>query len=358
MDAALSIKDPVAREAARQDILNTTNNTITSFEQQHQQQLDALNAAKPVAPTNPNPSGTMGKDSLGEFDPTYTTPVTYNGTTFTQGYDPMGGHSMASTYSMAREQYGRDLKDWSAKYDPINSTLDTFKLASGDVNSILSDYTNAYGKNYDAGYTGDQVAAKVAATPGYQFQMDQGTKAIERQGAAAGMVGSGNTLTALTNYGQGLAQNFYGVYMDNLSKIVAEGSGATSQIAANQAQEGKDYGTLLEAGGQAGMKTSQMIGDAQANSLYEKGKLFTQNAQFNAQMQFAGIEAGLGRQAQMAQQGVASGAGYQNAQTAANGLNYGIFQGQQGGAAYAGGAKSGWPTYTAGVNGAQGTWSV
>ena len=46
-------------------------------------------------------------------------------------------------------------------------------------------------------------------TPGYQFNLQQGTQAINENAAANGTLMSGNTGTALENYGQGLAQNAY-----------------------------------------------------------------------------------------------------------------------------------------------------
>ena len=46
-------------------------------------------------------------------------------------------------------------------------------------------------------------------TPGYQFQLQQGTQAINENAAANGTLLSGNTGTALENYGQNLAQNAY-----------------------------------------------------------------------------------------------------------------------------------------------------
>ena len=46
-------------------------------------------------------------------------------------------------------------------------------------------------------------------TPGYQFQVAQGTKALERGAAARGGLLSGRQQKALTQYGQGLASTDY-----------------------------------------------------------------------------------------------------------------------------------------------------
>jgi hypothetical protein len=47
------------------------------------------------------------------------------------------------------------------------------------------------------------------ATPGYKFALQQGTQAINENAAANGTLLTGNTGTALENYGQGLAENAY-----------------------------------------------------------------------------------------------------------------------------------------------------
>src|SRR5271163_4920796 len=48
--------------------------------------------------------------------------------------------------------------------------------------------------------------AQAEQTPGYQFQLQQGTQAIDQNAAANGTLMSGNTGVALENYGQNLAQ--------------------------------------------------------------------------------------------------------------------------------------------------------
>jgi ElaB/YqjD/DUF883 family membrane-anchored ribosome-binding protein len=46
-------------------------------------------------------------------------------------------------------------------------------------------------------------------TPGYEFNLQQGTQAIDENAAANGTLMSGNTGVALEQFGQGLAQNTY-----------------------------------------------------------------------------------------------------------------------------------------------------
>ncbi|WJR67234.1 hypothetical protein QTA58_00220 [Neorhizobium sp. CSC1952] len=87
-------------------------------------------------------------------------------------------------------------------------------------------YSNALGLN---GADGSAAATEAFQTgPGYQFAMDQGTQAALRGASAAGMLNSGNTLTALTQYGQGLANQEYGSWLDRLSGLTDTGLSATN----------------------------------------------------------------------------------------------------------------------------------
>lgn len=53
----------------------------------------------------------------------------------------------------------------------------------------------------------------------YKFRFNQGQQALERGAAAKGMLGSGNTLAALAQYGQGLASDEYGNEVSRLGAL-------------------------------------------------------------------------------------------------------------------------------------------
>lgn len=66
----------------------------------------------------------------------------------------------------------------------------------------------------DAGFTAPvapfaSAGFDLAADPGYRFRLNEGLNAIERSAAAGGKALSGQTLQALTDYGQGLAADEY-----------------------------------------------------------------------------------------------------------------------------------------------------
>jgi hypothetical protein len=70
--------------------------------------------------------------------------------------------------------------------------------------------------------------AQIAATPGYQFRMDQGTQALNRAANAGGGLYSGSTGKALTEYGQGLAGQYWNDYLNQLAGVTGMGQQAAS----------------------------------------------------------------------------------------------------------------------------------
>jgi hypothetical protein len=72
---------------------------------------------------------------------------------------------------------------------------------------------------------------KIADTGAYKFRMQEGQRALERSAAAKGMSGSGNTLAALTQYGQGQAAQAYGDEANRLSDLVGKRYGYEASLA-------------------------------------------------------------------------------------------------------------------------------
>lgn len=127
-------------------------------------------------------------------------------------------------------------------------------------------------------------AAQYQQSPGYQWQLGQGTQAITDAASATGGVNSGNTLKALAGYGQGLAnQDFYqaqNAYQNwqnqtynmysGLSNTGANAAGGTAGIGA---QVGQSIGDNMIGAGNA--LAAGQVGSANAlsNSLSSVGNL-------------------------------------------------------------------------------------
>jgi hypothetical protein len=112
--------------------------------------------------------------------------------------------------------------------------------------------------------------------PGYQWQMDQGLRAVDAGAAAKGMLRSGATLKAEQTFGTGLADQSFNQYynrlfsMAQLGENAASGGSSTANAAAGLAQG-------------AGNTQASIFGDASkgisglANSLFGPGGGFASN---------------------------------------------------------------------------------
>lgn len=114
-------------------------------------------------------------------------------------------------------------------YDETTKRFDPFYQSGLQYQSAL-DY-ELLGGDRPTDYQGFQQ------TPGYQFQLDQGLGAIEGSAATSGLLNSGATLRSLQGFGQGLANQEYGTYLNRLTGGAQSGQAA----AANQAAAGANY---------------------------------------------------------------------------------------------------------------------
>jgi hypothetical protein len=144
------------------------------------------------------------------------------------------------------------------------------------------------------------TAAQAAATPGYQFQLQQGETALQNSAAAKGGLLSGNTAEALDQYSQGLASTNY---QQTYNNALGQYQTAYNQFQNNQANQ---YNRLAGIAG---------TGQTAAGQLNSAGQAAAGNV--------AGISANAGQQiGQSAQNaGAATASGYVGA---ANAINSGI----------------------------------
>lgn len=152
--------------------------------------------------------------------------------------------------------------------DALNSAISGYQPYVDAGKSATGMYSNALGLN---GAGGNAAATDAFQTgPGYQFALDQGTQAALRGASAAGMLNSGNTLTALSQYGQGLANQEYGSWLDRLSGLSTQGlSAANGQAGA--------YGSLSDlyqntAGSRLGLESTVAQGKIGINNQFAQGR--------------------------------------------------------------------------------------
>lgn len=119
----------------------------------------------------------------------------------------------------------QNLMDWFTRAAGAYSPL--YSAGNAGVNQLQA----ALGIGGPGGAAGgDQITAMLRNTPGYQFRMDQGAQNVLRNAAQAGGPGglaSGGTLLALQQQGQGVADQTYQQYIQNLQPFLgAAGTGA------------------------------------------------------------------------------------------------------------------------------------
>lgn len=114
----------------------------------------------------------------------------------------------------------------------------------------------------------------LAGLPGYQFQMDQGNQAVQRNLAARGLLNSGAAGKALQQYGQGVASDYAQQYVGGLESLAGLGqsstqaTGAAGANAANQIGANNAYGANAQASGYVGQANAINAGLSGLTSAY------------------------------------------------------------------------------------------
>lgn len=124
------------------------------------------------------------------------------------------------------------------------------------------------------GITGDpaQVQAKLAATPGYQFTLNQGSENVLRNQARTGALNSGATNLDLQAQGQGLANQTYQQYVQNLQPFLGAAGSAASGIAGVNTGLGNQINANYGSQANLGYTAATGIGNANANADLAQGK--------------------------------------------------------------------------------------
>lgn len=129
-------------------------------------------------------------------------------------------------------------------------------------------------------------------TPGYQFQMEEGEQALERQMAARGLGASGRAMKEALRFSQGLADQTYGQHFNRLGTLAGFGTSAAGQ----NAQMGQQYGNNMAqnrmAAGDA--RASGYINTANAlnNGINQWGQWYGNSGGFGGPQSFQGTSYG------------------------------------------------------------------
>jgi len=128
------------------------------------------------------------------------------------------------------------------------------------------------------------TAAQAAATPGYQFQLQQGLKALQNSAAARGGLLAGGTAKAINDYAQGQASTNYGntynqalqSYQTNFGNqfnLANQGLSASTNLSGLQQSNANQQGNILENSANAQANAVTNAGNARASGYAAQGNL-------------------------------------------------------------------------------------
>jgi hypothetical protein len=145
-------------------------------------------------------------------------------------------------------ELAKGLKQASPSYDQAAEGFSPYMQSGSQLNSM---YTDALGGNGQEGF--DRATGAFHQAPGYQFLVDQGEQGVMRNNAAMGGVASGNTLTDLTKFRVGLADQTWQQNLDNLFR--GSGQGLQAAQGASGALTAKGAMTAGNFADRAGIRT-------------------------------------------------------------------------------------------------------
>ncbi|MBB3931233.1 hypothetical protein GGR25_002283 [Kaistia hirudinis] len=142
-------------------------------------------------------------------------------------------------YTNARDVGNQALQDFTGQaIDTQNAALPQllgyYAGAYGNGQSQMAPYIglgqSAAGAINDLYANPQNAQAWLAATPGYQFTLNQGLKAVQNSAAARGLGSSGAALKGAANYATGLADNTYQNQFGNLTSLLGTGQNAAGLL--------------------------------------------------------------------------------------------------------------------------------
>lgn len=172
------------------------------------------------------------------------------------GIQGLGTLLGAANSLSANDQAQKDLLDAQNK---ALGQLQPYQATGAAANNKLSQLLGTSGS--DNGQTASDI---LAASPEYQFQLQQGNLALDRQQAAKGNYFSGAALKAAQDYGQGLASQTAQQYYNNL----AQQSGQGANVAGSAAGINENTGNAKAA---AGISSSNILNQTLSSLLGGSG---------------------------------------------------------------------------------------
>lgn len=171
----------------------------------------------------------------------------------TQGYQ-QGYNQLSNLFSQGANSLNQN---YAAGLAPVQQNYNTSQQG-------MTALGNALGLN---GAQGNAAAVQAFQNnPGYQFQLDQGNQNILRNQAATGQLNSGGTNLDLLKYGQGLANQGWNQYIQNLQPYMGLAQNSAGQALQGYGNLGNQLAGLYQGQGNAAYGSQVGQANAQANA--------------------------------------------------------------------------------------------
>ena len=161
------------------------------------------------------------------------------------GTEPMSMDQFAQSDMFTPQE---NVKVGVAKYGPV------MRLQGPTLEEQYQEYTDNFQPASTPAATSAAGTPDFSAftnSPDYQFAFDQGNRAVNQMLAKRGLTESGPEKKALTRFGQGLASQQYGNYVNRLASMAGIGQSATSQLGQMGQQVAANVGANQRAAGDA-----------------------------------------------------------------------------------------------------------
>ena len=176
--------------------------------------------------------------------------------------------------SMARRALGSQMQS-------RDQTVGDFRgIPEGAANRFGGGALGVFNPNPNRNPGGPQASADpldvIRNTPGYNFQLEQGTRALNANRSAGGI--SGGELTKdFARFNQGVASSFYQDYANRLANLAGTGQTAATNQGSLAVQSGANIGNTLINAGNARASGILGQGNAWGNVLNDIGGFIGQN---------------------------------------------------------------------------------
>jgi hypothetical protein len=185
--------------------------------------------------------------------------------------------------------YDRARGDLNTQYTGAIDRLNPYAEAGLPA---LGAYQDSLGLNGQSGY--DRSVATYRTGPGYERRVSEATDAAMRAASAGGMLGSGNTLAAVADRVQGIADQDYNRYQGQLQGLATLGQQAAGAQSGMQTQLGNSLASL---GQGQGRDTASLWADSagrEASTYGTEAGLHGQLAGLGLSNLWNGTSAGIG----------------------------------------------------------------